>query len=55
MASVIAKNFYVRCTVGIITNVNDIPKPWRKEATGYLEEDGYIINEDGTFYKETNN
>lgn len=47
--SYIAINYYKRMKKGNITNINDVPGPWRKEARELLEADNYIINDDGTF------
>lgn len=46
--SAIAKNYYLRCKKGLITNINDIRKYWRDEVVEYLEADNYVIEDDGT-------
>ena len=49
--SIIAMNYYKRVVVGVITNVNSIPAHWRMDVITLLEENGYIVNDDGTVSK----
>lgn len=52
-----AKLYYKRIIAGLMKDengnktVNKVPSLWREQVITLLEENGYIVNEDGTVVK----
>lgn len=42
---------YFRMVIADMKKWNEIPKLWRKQTIELLENDGYVLNDDGTVSK----
>lgn len=49
-----AKIYFYRVQSGTVTNINDVPGTWREKVRTMLEENGYIVEENGSIFKIVN-